>query len=341
MGWQYTWVCTSHVGSNGIKWGMAPHASEDTHDNIAIPILALRSSSQGLFKVVNQFVHMRVVYEGPPDISGARRQLWEHMGVDAKLLDQVLLANPMYKPEREYLSVSQALLDDPDRHEAIADIILYFMRWRSFTPTRWAGMVPCARMMICSVLVGIQRLVPMVYESSDANTEKLGGFKRLKQPELLYLSVASLGMRPAYVFALKLLHDDRFLKHAQNLWAGLQEEAARIITLHSDVWEILAGLCPDCAEDGVALRHLTFTAMHTAIAYIHCHSFELLETLPFKLTQGCIERRVQELGAMTYDEVQDPLARNIWLCLHFGCCYRFICARIAPHARCTLLDRPC
>ena len=151
-------------------------------------------------------------------------------------------------------------------------------------------------MMVSSLLVGIQNMVDMVYQTGGYMTEKLGGFSKLDDSCRLYLVVASIAMQPVHEFSLKMLEDDRFLKFGGALRQGMCEEANKVMAIDAGDWDILAKLCPTAAVDGMALRGHAVQAMHTSIGYVHSHSFQLLDNFPLKLTQGCVSTNIEELG---------------------------------------------
>ena len=90
---------------------------------------------------MDEFVRQRVVYEEQPSSVASRRTVWQLLGVHPKMLDAVVDVNPMFLQGRQYLSVSSALRDHPKRHRQVADIITYFLRWRSFVTDSlgWCG----------------------------------------------------------------------------------------------------------------------------------------------------------------------------------------------------------
>ena len=336
MDWMFAWLCSSHVASNAVKWGMRDHSSEQVHDDIHIGIASLRNSSEELLRVVNRFVATRVVYEEEDNtMDQGRREFWEWLGVEARLMPEVLMVNPRWLPDRQYLSVSVELEKDPRRHDAIASVIVCMLRWRSFSETRWAGVVPSARMVIASWMVGVPFLVELVYADETLSTYKLGGWKRLHGPGLLYLAVAAIAMRPVHQFSLAMLGDDRFLKFGSQHWVGLQDDVGKVMGISMAVWDQLVVIISS-SLDGVGLRDLAVRAMYTSIGYLHKFAFVYLFKDPFQLTQGSIADRVQELKRRPLHEVHDPIARKIHLCLSVG-----VSQSLVVRALHLLRDAPC
>lgn len=316
MDWTLSWLCTSHVTSNAVKWGMSRHSSEQVHEDIHIGILALRNSSEELLKVVDRFVATRVIYEQDGSDLQTQRELWLWLGVEEQVLREVLFVNPKWLPDRQYLSVSSELRGNPERHKLIASVVVYFLRWRSFSETRWAGVVPAARLLIASWLIGVQYLVKMVYSDDSLSTYYLGGWKRLLGMPLLYLAIAALAMRPAHVFSLAMLEDDRFLKRAAELRDLVEDEARKVTEISLAVWELLIRAIGWKSMDGPDLRDQALYAMCTSIGYLHMHCYDLLSSYPFSLTQGSIPDNVEQLRRRA--PVDDPVTRKSQLCLSLG-----------------------
>ena len=52
LDWDYCWLCSSHVGSNAVKWGMDALSSPEVLDDISLGILSLRNTSEECLKLV-------------------------------------------------------------------------------------------------------------------------------------------------------------------------------------------------------------------------------------------------------------------------------------------------
>ena len=81
--------------------------------------------------------------------------------------------------------------------------------------------MPAARMLVASLLVGVQYLVGMVAREEDCRSEKIRGFHRLDRRARLFICLAASFTSIVHAFELDMLADDRFLLHGRGAWIGL------------------------------------------------------------------------------------------------------------------------
>ena len=140
--------------------------------------------------------------------------------------------------------------------------------------------MPSCQMLLRSLLVGIEGLVPMAL-ASDSDTTYFGGFSKIVAPERRYVCIGSIAHWPIQEFTLSMLHDDRFFRFAPVLKNELDAASKIVQQLPMYVFDRLALLYSDDHFAGGDLRHDTCSSMVTAIAYLHRESFNLLTLYPF------------------------------------------------------------
>lgn len=155
---QLSWRCTLHVASSAIHWGMKPYVpTPTTLDDIHIAIKSLINSSLSLFEVVEPFVlaHVQFCRESSAEIASYVVTVWKWLGVPDKMIDEVVEMDFLWNPATKKLEVSKGMLQFPDRHTRVVNVLMYFLRWKDFSETRWAGVVRSSQMVIASLLIGI------------------------------------------------------------------------------------------------------------------------------------------------------------------------------------------
>ena len=140
------------------------------------------------------------------------------------------------------------------------------------------------------------------------------------QPLLSFMCIltAAFACRPLDNIMIFLLKDDRFLKHREHLWSKMHADIADV-TAYSDAFfdEVASMAGISASVSGKKLRSEVLLSMHISASFIYREAFILTEAYPFSLTQGDIERNVRELAAWPAVP-QEPIAAQLWNCLHSG-----------------------
>jgi len=328
-----TWKCTSHVISNGIKWGLDSVASDQIIDDLSIGILSLINSSEELLKQVDKFVFTRVTFDQPSESVARRSELWSWLGVPDDRLAIVLAVNPVWRPGAQTLSVSVELAHSNDRFEKVAAVIVFFLSWRRFSVTRWGGVTSACQRLIRSYLIGLDYLCMMVF-NGGGSAYHLHGFKRIGPEVRTLAAVGSLGMWPLDRFALELLEDDRLLLRAKTLMPRLEQDATKTTLISSATWEAVAECIAQPCFGAHDLRDTTIHCMFTGLGYIHMHALRLLAEYPAKLTQGDVSEKIREL--LRDEGVEEFNAKRLRTALLCG-----VPESEATRALLLLRDAPC
>ena len=331
--WCFGWSCSSHAASNAIKWGLAPYSTSFVTEALHIAIASLKNSSEEILKVVNLFVATRVVFAGRGGTLNDRQLFWTALGVPAHMLDIVLEVNPIWDADTQTLTVSALLESKEDWQDTVASIVCFFLRWQDFSETRWAGVGVSLRLLACSLAIGVEYLVGLVYASKSASTYYLGGFKKLTGEVRLYVGIGVFATWPAETFNLEMMEDDRFLARAPDLWVVVTEEARYVETLPRAVWDAVGSalsLKGGVVED---LRHLALQATSASLAYLDKHVFMKLREHPWSLTQGDIKAKVSALRSA---DVRDFTTNKLKNCLEL-----LVPETVIVRALVLLKDMPC
>ena len=139
-----------------------------------------------------------------------RAGFWKALGVDADILVELLVVDPRWDVTQQILYVSSALQDDPTCMTRVSALLTYFIRWKEFSATRWAGVGPSHRHLLASLAIGIDYMVPLIYETENTSTYYLTKFKELTSAGRFYVAVGSMMSYPVEWFSAQMLEDDRF-----------------------------------------------------------------------------------------------------------------------------------
>jgi hypothetical protein len=169
LDWTFFIKCVGHVTSNALKWGLSAVLVDGLNDEVTMAIRSLRNSSKEFFKIIDKFLYHRMRYHPTTD-ELQRAEFWTALGVDANILDELLLVDPRWDVQNQILYVSSALQDDSDCMNRVASLLTYFIRWREFSATRWAGVGPSHRHLLASIAIGIDFMVPLIYDTENTST---------------------------------------------------------------------------------------------------------------------------------------------------------------------------
>lgn len=333
--WFFSMRCIAHVASSSISWEAAGFSAKDLLDEVHIGIASCRNSSNELFQVVCEFVSSRTLFQDSADPPHLREEFWSCIGVRAEILPEVMRVDPRWGSHSARLLVSQGMQNEDDWQGMVVSVVMYFMRFQSFSETRWAGVGPSCRLMLSAHSVGLPQIVKLVYSRAGLTTYHLGGYKTLGKRHFRYMAIAALATVPCESFNLEIMQDDRFLKRSAELRGLLHERARWVEGLAIQTWNSLAKLiCED--ETGAHLRDMTLRGMHRMSAYLSQHGFEQLQSFPLRLTQGVVKERLAELSS-TDLECLDPVSKRIRTCLRTG----FVPEGILVRSLELLRESPC
>lgn len=314
--WCFGMRCIAHVASSAISWGMAEFCTKTLLDEIHIGIASCRNSSHELFQVVHEFVCTQVVFQDSPQSPHIRQEFWITLGVRSEMMPEVLRVDPRWDRVTSRLLVSAELEVEEGWRDSVASVLMYFLRFQSFSETRWAGVGPCCRLFLAAVSVGLPALVRLVYGRPGLTTYHLGGYKSIGQAHLLYMTIGAVATCPCEGFNLEIMQDDRFLKRGVALRTLLREQTNKIESLALQSWDNLAELI-DATTTGAHLRNMTLLAMHRMNGYLYQEGFSHLDTFPLCLTQGAVRERLADLSLADPGGL-DIVSSRIQICLQSG-----------------------
>ena len=145
----------------------------------------------------------RIVFEDDCQTEATRRLCWTWLGIPENHLDEMVAINAHWHLEREVLIVSHALQGSPGVVTRICNAVFFCMKWRDFSETRWAGVVPSARGWFLSEYVGVRYFVRSALQNPHVhNKHHLPGYDRLTFECRKYLAIATFAAVPVESFSI-------------------------------------------------------------------------------------------------------------------------------------------
>ena len=312
--WCFTWHCVAHSCSLALKWGLAPLAlGEEFTEGVHVSVSGLLRASTGLLVSVKEFIGRYVAFDlvevaDPADLEF----LWSYLDVPPKLLPVFCRVCPQWKGNR--LHVRASLVNDVDGIDAITVCIKHCMRWCDFSDTRWTKVGECGRLVMKSLLVGIDGIVSIACTNSAVTKWHLNGWiKRASSSVRLYLGVASVAARATESMLVDLMEDDRFLIHQAKCWEIMQDELDLVRNAPSHFWETLGDVL---GVDPVAFKGHVLESVVTSIGYMHMDVWRPLQQPPWCYCLGDIHLNVEALKAAP--DVEDHTAAKMQMLARLG-----------------------
>ena len=160
--------CTLHVGASALKWGLAPHVSEQLLADCHLCVRSCRSSSEPLHEAIPEMVQVHARHECSGESLASRVRLWTSLGVPPNLCEWVAAVDPRWHPVRKVLVVQCAFAQQADRMR-VEQVIGFLMRWQNWSDTRWLALGSSSRLMVASILAGVECLISVVNRKGRNN----------------------------------------------------------------------------------------------------------------------------------------------------------------------------
>ena len=231
--WCFGWRCVVHIAQSACKWALGPVLSETISHDAHCAVLALQNSSEPFHRRLDEFIYTRLFYDFDTPDEAHARLFWQTLGVmDEKQLLAIVEVSPRWDPEMKCLRVLGSVQSDADSFTKIRAVVLFCLRWRNWSDTRWLAMGTCSQLLLRSRAVGIDQLAAMVAstEGSTNDRHNIHGYKRFgtKDANTAFL-VGALALSPLQWFLEQMLEDDRFLLHAKTFKEGIMQKTRRCI----------------------------------------------------------------------------------------------------------------
>lgn len=238
-------------------------------------------------------------------------QFWKALSIPADRVESIALADPVFRGG--FLWINPCSIETGEvAMPMVSEMLLYILKLRPFTNSRWLSMGVSARALVAGLAAGLDQWVAMTRADPGASDYYLHGWSRLV-PRVKYLAcISALISYPAESGLVAMLTDDRLALQAAEVQQDMADEVSWVSNLHPVVWQRLADIAGEEYTAQGLYAHVMH-ACHTSMAYARHKTFSVLEAYPWKLvSSGSILQNVKDLEACT-EPIRDPLTHKVRL----------------------------
>ena len=290
--WVVSAGCANHDCQNGLKWGLAHLApeSEQVIRKLHIVIEATRNAFGLIHARLKAFVVASLRFVRPREERQDVWGFWVSLGVEVTVAES--LADLDLHWREGQLLVSEAHIDAGGVVERISDCLLYVLRFKKFTDSRWCTVGDSCRSLVASLCLGLQGLAKVTRSDPTASEYHLHGFDNLTPQVIRYAIAASLSANICDAVLVELLADARVALRLEHLQTTMLEELTWLADMSPFSWSVLPGLV-DCSA--ATLRSDTLRSANISAGCIHRKVFRVAQQLPWSLVRGDVRSNLQTL----------------------------------------------
>eukprot|EP00971_Amphidinium_carterae_P336401 6472763-Amphidinium_carterae.2 len=307
--------CAAHDSHKCLQWGLQRYLSNaDLLRDCCIVMESIRNSYTALASSLVGWIGEKLVRVPPCEEGAGRLALWQHLGVDADIID--LLCEMELRWGENELCISETYASSSG--DVIGDIslcILAVLRVRKYSDSRWLTIGVSCKTLLAACLLGLCDLVAHVRAQHHTSDFYLHGFTRLSKDLKLFLV---LGAAVSYVGDALLhlvLEDSRLVKYHQDAKSAVLEE---LLYLESLPHAVVGWLASFCDRSVLEVRDAMLSAAHTSFAFLQMRVFAVMEQYPWTLAEGDIGQNLILLQSSA--EPLEPVSRKVWRLLKYKLC---------------------
>jgi hypothetical protein len=313
--------CMSHIFSLCTRWGLSPWCSQERLDCLHISIKSLSNCGTDLIQHIEPMVSQRLAFYSMPtdfDTIDSRHQYWNLMVQDPVLAQRFCDIGFWYDFDAELILVDESLETCSGVVGLVSGLIQSLFHWHHFSETRWLAVRDSARAWLATLSVGLDLVFKLCRDDSDVSMYLLSGHSKGKSAEVrYYAALACVSPLISESAAAVLLEDDRFLANNASVMQAMQEEQSYVISLRPAVWTYMLRLIGGDYTD-TQLRSDAMCACRRSFAFAYKDAFRQLSHYPFSLTQGSIEKNLEQLVATPSQDIKQPFALQLHLAIQCG-----------------------
>ena len=303
---------------NGLKWALAPFAeSSDVVRDLHITVESLRNSFCTLHAHLGSFLQeANIAFDHEPYNRHHVYEFWTALGVGGDVVETFVDLNPWFSGGR--LWVSGEWEGNRQLEENLSRVVLYLLRMRRFTESRWCTIGPSCRALVGCLAVGLELLVATARKDPHTSDFYISGFSRLTPHVKQYAAIASF---IAYVpdgFLGELLEDDRVALRVETFRTAMTEELGWLDRLAPLTWHRLAHVVGSDTMPSHVLRTEALLGGHAACSYITEKVLTVAQGMPWCLARGDVDQKLSALGSLSKPP-DDDTATKIHSLLREGC----------------------
>lgn len=331
-------ACALHDGMNALRWATTSYLSapKDAISDLFVGIESLRNSFDTLVGATAQFVATKLEFRKRQDDPERVREFWLLMDVDPAYMDKFISLNLWWDGQKLLADAEWESRDDACGE--VATCILYLMKFRAFSDSRWTTMGPSARSLLRCLSVGLHHIVISLLSDPSVSKFYLGGYKKLNEELLHFCAITACVGRVADAFILSCLEDDRVALRSTHLMQEMQIELEYLWGLSDFVWNRLSELCGGRVGPNTLKTQVVFSSL-SVIAFIDDKVLREVRALPWSLCVDTPTRLEQLRGIDINCLPNDTVTRGVKRMLTAGVPLSGIQTGIALLAECQWSTR--
>jgi hypothetical protein len=190
LDWFVSTGCGLHDANNGLKWSASQAGSPEIHRDVFVIVESLRNSFSMLHSHLRPFLMSHIAFDQPSGNDSLVVEYWEALGIAAGFVGEVAAVNPFF--DGGLLHVSSSLEGNPGAMERISAVILYMLRWKQATDSRFVTAGPTMKSVLAGLSVGLNKIVAMTRSDPHCSDYYLHGFGRISDAHIRYMITVGL-----------------------------------------------------------------------------------------------------------------------------------------------------
>jgi hypothetical protein len=310
LDWTVATGCALHDAQNGLKWALAPFAgSGDLVRDLHITIESLRNAFLMLHSHLGAFLQeANIGFDHEPYDRDQVYEFWVALGVGGDVVDIFVDLNPWFSEGR--LWVSGQWEGHPQLEERLAKVIVYLLKLKRFTESRWCTIGPSCRALVGCLSVGLELLVAVARKSPQTSDFYIAGFSRLSSDLKQYAALASIASYVPDAFLQELLEDDRIASRLTVFETAMLDELGWLDRLSPLSWQRLASVIGSDQMPWRKLRTDVLLCAQVACSYTTDKVLSVARGFPWCLARGDVEEKLSGLALLS-KAPEDDTAQKI------------------------------
>ena len=202
-----------------------------------------------------------------------------------------------------WLRVDEALAGEENLFGGITQALLFLLKFKKPTDSRWLTMSFCGKTFIAMQYAGILDMAMDCLKSGLGSEYYLGGVKQLDDRIIAFTAVNALGTGPAVAVTNCLLDDDRLLRNWDAVWEVEDFEMDYLFSLSDEFWQEVTAAMSLTDVDYILVRSWCCAAALTGASFGDFSCWQVLRSEPFCYGLGSsaeIDAKLQRLAASTH-----------------------------------------
>ncbi|CAE8616190.1 unnamed protein product, partial [Polarella glacialis] len=239
MSWHLAVSCVNHICHGAMRWSLLHFINDkDCVRSCFISIESLRNSfGQLVSHLEGGWLQGKIEFEQWDGLDIG--ELWSVLGVEPDWAER--LTDMQVRWGGGLLKVAPRYQSDPALIESLSACFLHIWAFRKFSDSRWISLGRSCRVLLASMVLGLEALVADILASPGQSNYYMSGFQRLRGKTKQMVAIAGTSSFVSDTVLASLLEDDRLPLMLGRLEQEIHEELHFVNNISDGVWQVLAG----------------------------------------------------------------------------------------------------